>query len=351
MIQYNFSNDYSEGAHEAILQALLNTNREQTDTYGLDCYSQLARERIGTLLERPESKVHFFTGGTQVNFTFLAAALKPYQGALCADTGHINVHESGAVEATGHKVLPLPQKDGKVDAATVEAAFAGHYADATAEHMVQPGAIYISHPTELGAIYTKAELVALRKACDKYDAKLYVDGARLGCALTAEGTDVTLKDLAALTHAFTIGGTKMGALFGEALVINDPALDRDFRYILKQRGAMLAKGRMLGLQFLTLFTDGLYFELARHANAQAKRIREGLLQKGVQLLSQSPTNQVFAILERDSLEALQQQFGFAFWQRVDETHDAVRFCTSWATPKEAVDALIHAIPTQKAMGK
>ena len=345
-MRHDFSNDYSEGAHEAILSALERTNREQGGTYGLDRYSEEARERIRSLLERPESAVHFLTGGTQVNATLLTAALRPHQGVLCARTGHINVHEAGAVEAGGHKVLPLPHTEGKVDAATVERAFIAHYTDATAEHMVQPGALYISHPTELGAVYSKGELRALRQVCGQYNAKLYLDGARLGCALTAEGCDVTLRDLAELTHAFTIGGTKMGALFGEALVINDPALDQDFRYILKQRGALLAKGRLLGLQFLTLFTDGLYFDLARHANAQAARIREGLKEKGAPLLSQAPTNQVFAILERDSLKSLEGEFGFAFWQKMDDRRDAVRFCTSWATPPAAVDALLDAIPKQ-----
>lgn len=340
---YSFANDYSEGAHERILEALARTNREQTTTYGLDEYSDAARTRIAELLEHPDSAIHFLVGGTQVNTALIAAALRPHQGVLSADTGHINVHESGAIESTGHKVLAIPSTDGKIDAEKAEAAFSSHFNDATAEHMVQPALVYISNPTEIGTIYSREEIRALHDVCRRYRARLYVDGARLGCALTAEQNDVTLKDLAQDCDAFTIGGTKMGALFGEALVINDPSLNADFRYILKQRGAMLAKGRLLGLQFLTLFTDDLYFTLAAHANAQAARLRHGLAAMGVPFLAQSPTNQTFPILPRAARKALDAHFDYAFWQNVDETHDAVRFCTSWATPPEQVDALLNGV--------
>ena len=343
-MMYNFSNDYSEGAHERILEALVATNREQTTPYGLDSYCETARTRIGALLNHPQSAVHFLVGGTQVNATLIAAALRPYQGVISASTGHINVHETGAIEATGHKVLPIPSTDGKVRADEVAAVFAAHRADVNAEHMVQPALLYISLPTELGTVYTRGELAALQRVCHAYGAKLYVDGARLGCALTLPENDVTLADLAALTDAFTIGGTKMGALFGEALVVNDPALNQDFRYFIKQHGAMLAKGRLLGLQFQTLFdADELYFTLARHANEMAELLRKRLAALGVPLLVDSPTNQLFPILPKAALAKIGAQFGYSAWEAVDETHDAVRFCTSWATPEAQVEALLGCI--------
>lgn len=339
----NFSNDYSEGAHPRILEALTRTNLEQTAPYGLDEYCNAARTSIQKLLAHPDSAIHFFVGGTQVNTTLIAAALRPHQGVVCADTGHINVHESGAIESTGHKVLPIPSPDGKVRFDEVEAVFTAHEQDLNAEHMVQPALLYISNPTEVGTIYSKEELQALYAVCKRHRARLYVDGARLGCALTAPGNDVTLSDLAAYTDAFTIGGTKMGALLGEALVINDPSLNVDFRYLLKQRGAMLAKGRLLGLQFVTLFTDDLYFSLARHANTQAARLREGLAALGVPFFADSPTNQVFPILPVHVLRALDDRFVYSFWQKIDAMHDAIRFCTSWATPPEQVEALLSAV--------
>ena len=340
---YNFANDYSEGGHERILAALTETSRTQSGTYGLDAYSDEARALILGRLNHPESAVHFLVAGTQTNLVLIAAALRPHQGVIAASTGHINVHESGAIEATGHKVLAIPSSDGKVYCDAVERVFAEHYADPTAEHMVQPAMLYISLPTEVGTIYSKDELAALYALCHRYHARVYVDGARLGCALTAEGGDVTLYDLARYTDAFTIGGTKNGALFGEALVINDPALNADFRYIQKQRGAFLAKGRLLGQQYIELFKDGLYESLARHANTQAQRIRKAVAALGYGFLTDSPTNQVFPILPKPLLASLDGKFGYAYWQPIDEAHDAVRFCASWATPPEAVDALIEAI--------
>ncbi len=340
---YNFSNDYSEGAHERILEALLAANRGQTASYGMDTHCEAARERIGALLKRPESSVHFLTGGTQVNAALICAALRPHQGVVSADTGHINTHEAGAIEATGHKVLPIPSPDGKVRANEAEAVFSAHYGDANAEHMVQPGMLYISNPTELGTVYTRVELSALQRVCHAHNARLYVDGARLGCALTVPESALTLCDLAALTDAFTIGGTKMGALFGEALVINEPALNRDFRYLIKQHGALLAKGWLLGLQFEALFADGLYFDLARRANEQAARLRDGLSALGVPFLVNSPTNQLFPILPKVALSDIGARFGYAYWSQVDETHDAARFCTSWATPDAQVDALLSCV--------
>ena len=337
---YSFVNDYSEGAHERILDALTRTNRNQTCGYGLDEHCENARKQILARLDPPESTVHFLVGGTQVNTVAIAAMLRPHQGALCADTGHINVHESGAIEATGHKCIPLPGVDGKITAAQVTQAFEQHYADDSHEHMVQPGMVYISQPTEVGTVYTKDELMRLYDACHRFGARLYVDGARLGCALTCPACDVTLADLARLTDAFTIGGTKMGALFGEALVLNDPALDTDFRYLIKQRGGMLAKGRLLGVQFEALFTDGLYEDLAAHAVTEAQRLRAAFLAHGFAFLTDSPTNQIFPILPKTLLAKIAERYRYSAWCPVDEAHDAVRFCTSWATDPAEVSAFI-----------
>lgn len=346
-MQYNFMNDYNECTHERILEAIARANREQDDSYGMDARCERARALILAQLCGAKSAVHFLVGGTQTNTTLIAAALKPYQGVVSASTGHINIHESGAIEATGHKVLSIPSKNGKITAEQVENLAAKHYADSTAEHMVQPGMVYLSHPTELGTVYSKAELTAVRAVCEAFNMPLYIDGARLGCSFAAEGCDVTLADLARLTSAFSIGGTKMGALFGEALVLNDVSLQKDFRYHIKQRGGMLAKGRLLGIQFETLFTDGLYFEIGRHAVSLAQKLARGLRERGYAMFVDSPTNQVFPILPKTVIAALEGIFGYSYWQAVDEASDAVRFCTSWATPPEQVDALLEAIPFKK----
>lgn len=342
---YSFLNDYSEGAHERILEAMARVNREQAAPYGLDTHCERARALILAQVLRPESRVHFFTGGTQANLILLAAALRPHQGVIAADTGHINTHETGAIEATGHKVIALQGAAGKLDAADVAACLAAHKADANAEHCVQPAMVYISNPTELGTIYTKAELAALYAACRAHGAGLYLDGARLGQALVAAGNDLSLADIAANTSAFTIGGTKMGALLGEALVVNESALNADFRYMIKQRGAMLAKGRLLGIQFETLFEDGLYFELARHAVGLGQKLAQGIREKGYGFLVESPTNQVFPILPKDVIGRMAADFAFSLWQRVDEGHDALRLCCSWATPPEQVEAFLSALPS------
>lgn len=348
MKRISFVNDYSEGADEHILEALSRTNREQTPGYGEDAYCERAREAIRSACHAPDAAVHFLSGGTQVNLTVVAAALRPHQGVVAAQTAHVAVHESGAIEATGHKVLTISTTDGKLRAADVERVFSAHYADATFEHTVQPGMVYISHPSELGTLYTKAELSALRAVCDRYHAPLYLDGARLGCALSAAGTDVTLSDLAQLTDAFYIGGTKLGALFGEALVLLSPALARDFRYIQKQHGGMAAKGRILGIQFLTLFTDGLYESLGAHANRLAARLTEGITRKGYCFVVPTETNQVFPIFPKTVLSQLSGRFDVGFWAKVDETSDAVRLCTSWATTEDAVDAFLSALPDASA---
>ena len=284
-------------------------------------------------------------GGTQTNQTVIAAALRPFQGVIAAQTGHINVHETGAIEATGHKVLALPDPEGKVRAAAVDAYVKGHWADPTHEHMVQPAMqpamVYISHPTEGGLLYSLSELEALRRVCDRHGLYLYLDGARLGYGLVSPDTDVTLRDIARLTDAFYIGGTKVGALFGEAAVLNHPALKKDFRYMIKRQGGMLAKGRLLGIQFETLFTDGLYTRIAKNAVDLAMVIRNALREKGVAFLYDSPTNQQFPILPDAVVEALSDRYAFEGWGRVDESHTATRICMSWATKKENVDALLR----------
>lgn len=335
-----FECDYSEGAHPRILERLAQTNLEQTPGYGVDEHCCHARELILEACQAPQAEVAFLVGGTQANQTVIASLLRPYQGALCAQTGHINVHETGAIEATGHKVLPLPQKDGKITAAAVEEACAAHWADATHEHMVQPGMVYLSQPTEVGTLYTRQELEDIRRVCDKYAIPLYIDGARCGYGLGAAENDVTLADLARLAHVFYIGGTKVGALFGEAVVICDPALQRDFRYMIKRQGGMLAKGRLLGIQFETLFTDGLYEQLGRHAVELAGRVRRAFEEKGVEMAYPSHTNQQFPILTQAQRDKLGEKYAFSFWEQVDEDRAAVRFCTSWATREEDVDALV-----------
>ena len=338
-----FECDYAEGAHPRILQKLSETNLEQTPGYGLDAHCEHARALLRAACGAPDAEVHFLVGGTQANFTVIACALRSYQGVLCADTGHINGHETGAVEATGHKVLSLPNRDGKISAEQVQAAWDAHRQDSNREHTVQPGMVYISHPTELGTLYTKKELQALHETCAACGIPLFLDGARLGYGLVSPVTDVTLADIAQLCDVFYIGGTKVGALFGEAVVITNPALKRDFRYSIKQHGGMLAKGRLLGIQFETLFEDGLYTSLAQSAVDGALRIREALAAKGFAFLYPSFTNQQFPILPSAARAALEQKYVFGFWERVDEGHTAVRICTSWATQKSQIDALVEDI--------
>ena len=338
-----FHNDYSEGCHESILLRLQQTNMEQTPGYGEDAYCAAAAEKIRQLCENADLGVHFLVGGTQTNMTVIAAALRPHQGVICADSGHIHVHETGAVEATGHKVLAVPSLDGKIAPDQVAKVVLEQRNSGAAEHMVQPKMVYISHPTELGTIYSRQELEELSAICKQYGLYLFLDGARLGYGLMAPGADLTLADLARLCDVFYIGGTKMGALFGEAVVISQPAIDEDFRYMIKQRGGMLAKGRLLGLQFDALFTDDLYFSLGNHANAMAKLIRQTFRDLGVAMLVDSPTNQLFPILPDVVLAELMQFVTFTEQVRIDGTNRAVRFCTSWATKQENVDFLCEKI--------
>ena len=334
-----FHNDYSEGCHEKVLEALAKTNLEQTPGYGTDDYCKEAAALIAKACGREDLKVHFLVGGTQANLTVIAAALRPYQAAVCAVSGHINVHETGAVEATGHKVLGLLSADGKITAQQVRDLVAAHRANDSFEHENQPKMVYISNPTELGTLYSLAELEALSAACRDNGLYLFLDGARLGYGLMSEGNDVTLKDLARLCDVFYIGGTKVGALFGEAVVYSNPALAEDFRYMIKRQGAMLAKGRLLGVQFKALFEDNLYFEISAHAIRLANQIRATFDEMGVFYLVPGVTNQIFPILSDDFLAELSKNFMFTEMERVDESHRCVRFCTSWASTQENVDAL------------
>ena len=339
-----FECDYAEGMHPRILERLVETNMEQTAGYGEDSHCERAAALIKQACGREDIDVHFLVGGTQTNLTVIGSILRPYQGVFCADTGHLNVHETGAIEATGHKVIVLPTTaDGRLTAAEIRKAYEAHWNDATHEHMVQPGMVYISQSTEDGTAYTKAELEEISAICRKCELPLFIDGARLGYALAAEDCDHTLQDIARLADVFYIGGTKVGAMMGEAVVIVNPALKKDFRYIIKNRGAMLAKGRLLGIQFETLFEDGLYFQVAKHADKMAMQIRNAFEEKGIKMLFDSKTNQQFPILPNKMMEKLAEKYAFSFWCKVGDAHTAVRFCTSWATKEENVAELLEDI--------
>lgn len=332
---YSFRNDYSEGAHPKVLEALISTNLEQTVGYGMDPRCEAARNTIRRLCNAPDADVHFLVGGTQTNLIVIESLLRPYEAVIAAHTGHVNVHETGAIEATGHKVCTAYAPNGKLTPALVESVVNGH----SSEHMVHPRLVYISDTTEIGTIYTKAELEALRRCCDEHNLFLFMDGARLGSALASPQNDLTLPDLAALTDAFYIGGTKNGALFGEALVMNAP--NDHFRWHMKQRGAMLAKGRLLGVQFQALLEDGVYFEIARHANEMAYRLRDGIAALGYSFPVPSPSNQQFPVLPNTVVEQLKAKgYEFEIDHAEDDAHTCVRFVTSWATPENAIDAFL-----------
>jgi len=329
---YSFKNDYSEGAHPQILRALLETNLQQVEGYGEDCYTLKAVELLKQKMKRQDIDIHLLSGGTQTNLTALGAFLRPHEAVIAANTGHILVHETGAIEATGHKVISIEVRDGKLAPAQVEAALDVH----TDEHMVKPKLVYISNPTEIGSIYSKKELEQLSKFCRENNLFLYVDGARLGSALCSEENDMELSDLAMLVDAFYIGGTKNGALMGEALVICRDSLKEDFRFHMKQKGALLAKGRLLGIQFLELFRDNLYFDLAKHANEMAGLLRNEISRAGYPFLIHSPSNQLFPILPNWLIAQLQKKYSFYIWAKVDTHHSAIRLVTSWATIEDAV---------------
>ncbi|MBQ3094585.1 MAG: aminotransferase class I/II-fold pyridoxal phosphate-dependent enzyme [Clostridia bacterium] len=338
-----FVNDYSEGAQPRILEALSRTNFEQLSGYGTDRYTQSAKEKIRRACDCEQADVWFLAGGTQTNQLVIAAMLDTTEGVIAAQTGHVASHEAGAIEHSGHKVLTLPAHDGKLDAAEVRAYLRHFYDDENHNHMVFPGMVYISHPTEFGTLYTKAELEALRAVCDEYRLPLFMDGARLGYALACEQSDVTLPDVAALCDVFYIGGTKVGALCGEAVVFTKQNTPKRFMTVIKQHGALLAKGRLLGVQFDALFTDDLYLEGARHALRAAKRIRAALLEKGYTLYVDSPTNQLFPVLGDAALARLQEQVAYSFWERLEDGRTVIRLATSWATTDEDVDKLINAL--------
>ena len=337
---YTFESDYTEGAHEKILQKLMETNYEQLPGYGNDHYCESAAEKIRSCCGKPEAKVHFLTGGTQSNAVVIRTMLRAYQGVVSAHTGHINCHEAGAVEYAGCKVLSLPATDGKLQAEDLRQLLVRFYEDGSHDHMVFPGMVYISHPTEYGTLYSKQELKEIYGICKEYEMPLFVDGARLGYGIMSYHTDVTMEDLANLCDVFYIGGTKVGALCGEAVVFTNPAFyPEHFVTMVKQHGAMVAKGRLHGIQFDVLFTDGLYFEIARHGIDMAEKLKKLFCDKGYQLYLDSPTNQQFVILDHDTIARLEKSVGFSVWEDYDADHKVVRFATSWATTEESLKEL------------
>ena len=335
----SFECDYNNGAHPQVLNRLMDTNDEQTLTYGFDQYSERAREAIRRACATPEAAVYFLTGGTQTNATAIDGMLMSHEAVVCAQTGHINVHEAGAIEAGGHKVIGLEATDGKLAAETLHTFMEKFVADESRDHVAQPGMVYISFPTEYGTLYSKGEIVALESVCHEYGLKLFVDGARLGYGLMAEGNDVSLPFLASHCDAFYIGGTKVGALCGEALVFPRGDAPKGFFSIVKRHGALLAKGRLTGLQFDALFTDGLYFEISRHAIEMAMLMKQLFIAKGYRLLIDSPTNQQFVILDNDTVRRLEKQVIFTHWEPFDDAHTVCRFVTSWATTREQIEIL------------
>ncbi len=336
---FHFDTDYMEGAHPDVMQRLIDTNLEQTSGYGTDSYCDEARQLIRQACCDESLDVYFLVGGTQTNSTIIDALLSHHEGVVAAQTGHINVHESGAIETFGHKVLTLPSHEGKVDVLELKQFIADFYADETYEHMVAPGMLYISYPTEYGTIYTKAELQQLHSVCQKANIPMFIDGARLGYGLTSDAADITLPELATLCDVFYIGGTKVGALFGECVVAHQGLLQH-FTPLVKQHGALLAKGRLLGVQFGALFTDNLYFRIARHAVELAILLKKGFIAKGYTPFIDSPTNQQFFTLPNDVMDRLAKRHTFEIWGKRGETHTTVRFVTSWATKHEDVEALI-----------
>lgn len=334
-----FECDYTEGCIPEILEAISRENHTQFPGYSEDAICERARARVKALCGGVDADVHFLVGGTQANATILSAALRPHQGVLAAQQGHIACHETGAIEATGHKVLALPSATGRLSAGQIQGCCAAHWADATHEHQVQPAVVYLSHPAENGTLYTLAELEQIRSVCDRWGLMLFVDGARLGYGLASPVNDVTIADLARLTDAFYLGGTKVGALFGEAVVLRNPALRRDFRYLIKRQGGMLAKGWLLGLQFDVLLENNRYLSIARRAVDQALRIKRAFEARGCKFLIESWTNQQFPILDNAALNRFAEKYVFSIWEKADEAHTAVRFCTSWATTDEQVDQL------------
>ncbi len=336
----HFESDYMEGAHEKVLIALVKTNNEKLPGYGSDKYCEKAKEKIRKVCGSDKADVFFISGGTQTNLVIIASILKSYEGVISAETGHISVHEAGAIELTGHKVLTLPHHEGKIYPKELKSYIEDFYADKNHGHMVFPGMVYISHPTEYGTLYSKEELKQISQICKEYDIPLFLDGARLAYGLMAEATDVTLPVISEYCDVFYIGGTKTGALFGEAVVFPDGNTPKNFMTVMKQHGALMAKGRLLGIQFDSLFTDNLYFEIGKHAVRMAELLKNALSEKGYRFYLESPTNQQFIILENSRLEELSENVRFGFWEKYDSNHTVVRLATSWSTRKEDVEELI-----------
>lgn len=339
MLAISFESDYTTGAHPNILKRLTETNYEFLSGYGTDHYCESAKEKIRAACDSNDVDVHFLVGGTQTNALIISAMLNDYEGVIAADTGHVSVHEAGAIEYTGHKVLTVPHHDGKIMAADLKEYLENFYNDGNYEHMVFPGMVYISFPTENGTVYNKNELEELSGICRKYNVPLYIDGARLGYGLMCDENDMTLADIAKLCDVFYIGGTKVGALCGEAVVFTKNNTPKHFTTIIKQHGALLAKGRLLGIQFDTLFTDDLYMELSRHAIKMAKELKEVLKEKGYSFAWETPTNQQFVILENNKMKELREKVAFSFWEKYDESHTVVRFATSWSTTEKDIELL------------
>lgn len=336
----NFESDYICGAHEAILRRLIETNTEPLSGYGNDRYSDSAKAKIKAACGREDAEVFLLVGGTQTNQIVIDTMLESYEGVVAANTGHVAAHEAGAIEFTGHKILTVPHDLGKINAVALQTLLETFWSDGNYEHMVFPGMVYISHPTEYGTLYTKAELAALSAICRSYNIPLYMDGARLGYGLMSRGTDLTLSDIADLCDVFYIGGTKVGALCGEAVVFTHHNAPKHFFTSIKQHGALLAKGRVLGIQFDTLFTDDLYFKISRHAIDMADKMRAAFREKGYTFFIETVTNQIFITLENKQLEELKKQVSVSFWERTDENHTVVRFASSWSTTEEDVGKLI-----------
>ncbi|MBP0611849.1 aminotransferase class I/II-fold pyridoxal phosphate-dependent enzyme [Chryseobacterium sp. cx-311] len=339
-MKYSFKNDYAEGAHLRILEALLRTNLQQQNGYGLDEFSLAAEQLILDLCKSPNSRVHFVSGGTQANIIVIAALLRPHESVIAADSGHIFTNETGAIEATGHKVHGVPTADGKLRTDDILKVLEQH---TNKPHQVKQKIVYISNATEVGTFYTKRELQDLSEFCRRHNLYLFMDGARLGNALTADGSDLTLEDVARLTDVYYLGGTKNGALLGEAIVINNTEVQDEFGFHIKQKGGMLAKGRLLGIQFQELLRDNLYFDLARHANTQAMRVKEAFQQAGCTFLSDTYTNQIFPVLTTNQIDKLSANFDFYVWKKVSEEKSAIRIITSWATVEDSVDVFIREI--------
>ena len=339
----SFESDYIAGAHPEILRRLAETNLESLPGYGADRYTESAKQKIRDLIGNPGADIFFLAGGTQANAVVIASMLADYEGVIAAETGHISAHEAGAIEYTGHEVLTLPQREGKIDPRDLERFLSGFFADANHEHMTFPGMVYLSHPTEYGTLYSKAELTEIAGICRQYRIPLFMDGARLGYGLMSRETDLTLPDIAALCDVFYIGGTKVGALCGEAVVFTKYNMPKHFLTSVKKRGALLAKGRLLGVQFDALFTDDLYFRIGQYAIDMAEKLKAVFVKHGIPFYIQSPTNQQFVVLENSRLEQIARNVAFSFWEKVDESHTVVRFATSWSTTEEDLEALDQAL--------